>query len=119
MNFDVVIHKTARYVRIALTGSPSIGQMLSMIHLLGVESETWPEHKVLVDLRGVASQFTRPEQFRIGEEAAASLSHMEKIASVVPAERVTRVSEKAAQRNGVNVRVFDRERDAIEWLQEP
>jgi hypothetical protein len=92
MEFDVAIAKAGPYVRVTVTGHPTIGQLLSMIHLLGVESETWLEDKVLVDLRGVASYFTRPEQFRIGEEAAASLSHMDRIASLVPPERVTRVS---------------------------
>lgn len=119
MNFDVAIDARAHFVRIAVTGEPALGELLSMIHLLGVESEAWEEHRVMVDLRAVRTHFTRPEQFRIGEEAAASLSHMEKIASVVPAERLTRMSEKAAQRNGVNVRVFDDERAAVAWLQAP
>lgn len=116
MEFDLAIDRTGPYVRVTVTGHLAIGQLLSMIHLLGVESEAWPEDKVLVDLRGVASHFTRPEQFRIGEEAAASLSHMDRIASLVPPERVTRVSEKAARRNGGNVRVFDQEQAAIAWL---
>ncbi|HEY0822228.1 MAG TPA: STAS/SEC14 domain-containing protein [Ramlibacter sp.] len=116
MNFDVAIDATAHFVRVTVSGRPEIGELLSMIHLLGVESETWDEHRVLVDLRGVQTPFSRPEQFRIGEEAAASLSHMERIASLVPPERITRVSEKAARRNGTNVRVFDDEREAIAWL---
>lgn len=116
MSFDVAIRREPRYIRVAVTGRPSIGQLLSLIHLLGVESETWEQDKVLVDLRAVTSEFTRMEQFRIGEEAAASLSHMERIASVVPEERITRVSEKAARRNGVNVCVFHDERAALAWL---
>jgi hypothetical protein len=116
MSFDLAIDRTAHYVRVKITGRPSLGQLLSLIHLLGVESETWNDDKVLVDLRGVVTPFDLPEQFRIGEEAAASLSHMERIASVVPPERVTRVSEKAARRNGTNVRVFDDEQQAIAWL---
>lgn len=117
MDFDVAIAEQTRYVRVTVTGSPDFTQVLSMIHLLGVESETWREHTVLVDLRGVSTPFSFAEQFRIGEEAAASLSHMDKIASLVPAERVTRVSEKAARRNGSNVRVFDDEGQAIAWLE--
>ncbi|MBK6008330.1 STAS/SEC14 domain-containing protein [Ramlibacter ginsenosidimutans] len=119
MDFDLAIDTMAHYIRVRITGGPSFGQLLSLIHLLGVESETWDEDKVLVDLRGVVTPFSRPEQFRIGEEAAASLSHMRRIASVVPPERVTRVSEKAARRNGVNVRVFDDETQAIAWLAAP
>jgi hypothetical protein len=116
MNFDVAIDNRAHYMRVTVTGRPEIDELLSMIHLLGVESETWPEHRVLVDLRGVATPFSRLDQFRIGEEAAASLCHMDKIASVVPPERITRVSERAAQRNGTNVRVFEQEGEAEAWL---
>lgn len=116
MSYDVAIEHGAQYVRVTITGRPDIGELLSMIHLVGVESETWPEHRVLFDLRGVETPFTRPEHFRMGEEAAASLSHMEKIASLVPPERGTRVSERAAQRNGANVRVFDDEGQASAWL---
>jgi hypothetical protein len=119
MSFDLAIDRTAQYVRVTVTGRPSLGQMLSLIHLLGVESETWQDDKVLVDLRGVSTPFEPVEQFRIGEEAAASLSHMERIASLVPADRVTRVSEKAARRNGTNVRVFDDEAAAVAWLTGP
>jgi hypothetical protein len=119
MSFDLAVAKEAHYMRVTVTGLPAIGQLLSLIHLLGVESETWEHDRVLVDLRGVATPFTKQEQFRIGEEAAASLSHMEKIASVVPAERLTRVSEKAAKRMGANVTVFDDEGQAIAWLREP
>jgi hypothetical protein len=119
MSFDVAIDDKAHVMRVTVTGQPSLEELLSLIHLLGVESETWQEHRVLVDLRGVATPFSRPEQFRIGEEAAASLSHMERIASLVPPERVTRVSEKAARRNGTNVRVFDDEAAALAWLQAP
>jgi hypothetical protein len=116
MDFDVAIDSAAHYIRVTITGGPALGQMLSLIHLLGVESETWPEDKVLVDLRQVVTPFTEPEQFRIGLEAAASMSHLDRIASLVPPERVTRVSERAARRNGVNVRVFDDERAALAWL---
>lgn len=114
--FDLAIEQNTRFARVNVTGHPTIGQLLSLIHLLGVESETWEADRVLVDLRGVDTPFSRHEQFRIGEEAAASLSHMEKIASLVPAERVTRVSEKAARRNGANVSVFDDEAEALAWL---
>ncbi|MBE7368802.1 STAS/SEC14 domain-containing protein [Ramlibacter pallidus] len=118
LGFDLAIDPGPHFIRVTVTGQPSLGQLLSLIHLLGVESETWKVDRVLVDLRSVTTPFSRQEQFRIGEEAAASLSHMEKIASVVPPERVTRVSEKAARRNGANVSVFDDEQAAMAWLRE-
>ena len=119
MNFDVAIDRGRTYVRVTITGQPEIGELLSLIHLLGVESETWKDDRVLVDLRHVDTPFTRYEQFRIGEEAAASLSHMEKIASLVLRERITHVSEKTARRMGANVCVFDDEQCALDWLRAP
>jgi SpoIIAA-like len=118
LSFDLAILRETRFFRVVITGLPSIGQLLSLIHLLGVESETWEQDRVLVDLRGVETDFSREEQFRIGEEAGVSLSHMDRIASVVPTAKITRVSEKAARRNGVNVCVFDNEQAAVAWLLE-
>ena len=118
MDYDVAIARQARYMRVTVSGRPTFEELLSLIHLLGVDSETWTRHSVLVDLRRVETHFSPPEQFRIGIEAAASLSHMEKIASLVPPERLTRVSEKAARRDGSNVRVCDDEGAAIAGWQE-
>jgi hypothetical protein len=117
MSFDVAIDQNPHFVRVTVTGELEIDQLLSMIHLLGVDSETWSDDRVLVDLRSVRTEFSLLDQYRIGQEAATSLSHMGKIASLVRPERVTRMSEKAAQRSGTNVRVFDDERAATEWLQ--
>ena len=119
MGFDVAIDREAHHTRVTITGVPSIGQLLSLIHLVGVESEGWESDRVLVDLRGVGTLFSEQEQARIGEEAAASLNHMSRIASVVPRERVTRISERAARRDGTNVCVFDDERAALGWLLAP
>lgn len=118
MSFDVVIERGPAYVRVTVSGEPEIGELLAMIHLLGVDSETWNDDRVLVDLRRVDTVFSRYEQFRIGEEAAASLSHMEKIASLVSPERITRVSQKTARRMGANVSVFGDEQAAVAWLRE-
>ena len=119
LGFDVAITPGPHFIRVQITGAPSLGQLLSLIHLLGVESESWERDRALVDLRGVATAFSRQEQFRIGEDAAASLSHMRKIASLVPPHRVTRVSEKAARRSGANVSVFYDEDEALAWLRAP
>jgi hypothetical protein len=117
MNFDVAIDQGLHFVRITVSGRPAFEDLLSMIHLLGVESEAWNEDRVLMDLRAVQPVFTLQDHYRIGEEVAASLSHMDRIASLVPPERVTRMSEKAARRSGTNARVFDEEREAVAWLQ--
>jgi hypothetical protein len=119
MNFDLFFGTEADHGRVKLAGHPTFEQVVSMIHLLGVDSSGWPHEVLLVDLREVHTQFTPGEQFRIGEEAALSLAHLRKVASLVAPERITRIGEKAAQRNGTNVRVFADEEAALAWLRAP
>lgn len=116
INFDLHVAHEVDHARVKLAGLPSFDQVLSMIHLLGVDSGGWESDTLLVDLREVRTIFTPEEQFRIGLEAALSLAHLRKVASLVPPERITRISEKAARRNGTNVRVFGDEQAALAWL---
>lgn len=118
MSYDVSVTQQRFYTRVAVTGEPTIEQLLALVHLLGVDSDTWTHDLLLVDLRRVSTHFSPEDQFAIGQAAASSLSHMRKIASVVPRERVTRISEKAARRDGTNVLVFDDEKEALAWLKQ-
>ena len=118
MSFDVFVKRMPQFTRVRIKGELTFDQLISTVHLMGIESATWDHAAVLVDLRGIVSQFTPAEQFRLGQEAAASLPHMRRIASLVPADRLTRISEKAAKRDGSNVQVFDDEAEAIAWLKE-
>lgn len=115
-HFDLFISNEVDHARVRVAGHPSIDQMLSLIHVLGVDSDDWEHDVLLVDLRDVETHFTPHEQFQLGHQAAASLSHLRKVASVVPPERLTRISEKAARRDGINVRVFSDEAAAMAWL---
>ncbi|MES3001786.1 MAG: STAS/SEC14 domain-containing protein [Pseudomonadota bacterium] len=96
--------------------APDLNAFLSFVQTLGSESEAWPTRHLLVDMRSVRSLTSFTEHYAIGEAVARSLAHLRKVASVVPADRVTRASEKTAQRAGVNLTVFTNEREAIEWL---
>jgi len=117
MAFDVSVTQKQFYTRVVITGGPSIDELVALIHVLGVDSSNWKHDAMLVDLRKVGTHYTEAEQRTIGLEAAASLAHLRKIASVVPRERVTRISEKAARRDGTKVTVFDDEKEALAWLQ--
>jgi hypothetical protein len=56
---------------------------------------------------------------RIGEAAAKQLKHVERLASIVPADQITRTSEKVAVKQGLQLRVFTSMTEAIRWLLEP
>jgi hypothetical protein len=114
LSFDVE-HREA-YSVVRLHGAPTLGQMLSMIQLLGIETAGWRARRVLFDLRGVRTLTSFTEHYAVGEETARNLRHLHRIASVVDADMITHASEKTAQRSGVNLTVFTDEAEAVRWL---
>ena len=119
MNYKVRIREEADHTRMTITGQPTIDELLSLFHVIGVQSEDWSPDVLLLDLRGVTSRYPQEQEFRVGQEIVTSLSHMKRIASVVPTDRITRLAERAARRSVVSIRVFDDEALALDWLREP
>ena len=58
------------------------------------------------------------DHFQLGSQAAQLLRHLDKLASVVPADKITRTSEKVAQKQGFQLRVFTSMDEAVRWLGE-
>lgn len=116
MSLSFKVEDRDAYQVVRVEGEPTLGQFLSFIQLMGVETSGWKVRRVLFDLRGIRSLTTFTEHFAIGEEVARQLSHMHRIASVVAADRITRASEKTARRSGINLTVFTEEAEAIAWL---
>ena len=101
-----------------IRGEPSLGQFLSLIQLMAVETASWPARRALIDLRGIRTLTSFTEHHAIGEETARQLAHLHRIAWVADPDRITRASEKTARRSGVNLAVFTDEAAAIAWLLE-
>lgn len=112
--YTVELRGNHRVVRV--DGEPDLGEFLDFIAELANASASWPERRALVDLRSVRSLKTFTEHYAVGEAVARSMHHMERIASLVPADRITRASQKMAQQGGVNLMVFTSEGEAIAWL---
>ncbi len=72
--------------------------------------------RLLIDLLDVPGTLDSREHERIGRQVAQHLGHLEKIASLVPAAKITRLSERGAQACGVQLRVFSERRAAMDWL---
>ncbi|MEJ8840232.1 STAS/SEC14 domain-containing protein [Ramlibacter sp. AN1133] len=114
LRFDVE-HRDG-YSVVRVEGEPSLGQFLSFLHLVGVETAGWKTRRVLFDLRQVQTLTTFTDHYAVGEEAARQLSHLQRVASLVEPHRITRASEKTAQRSGMNLIVFTDEEAAVAWL---
>lgn len=116
-NYDIRMSPGACIAEAAVTGSPGIDQLVSALHVLGVELEP-PAGAVgiVLDLTGLHSVFAQEELVRVGREIACSFAHFRRLALVVPHHRITRISERAAQRSGMDMRVFGAMHAAQEWL---
>lgn len=118
MAFEIAIHKSRTHVRVTIGGSPSLEAFLSMLHLVGIESEGWKARPVLFDLRGVRTKFSPRDHAEIGLQVAASMLHVGRVAALVRPQRYTRVGERVGRRDGLDVRMFVDETQALVWLKD-
>lgn len=118
MSLRFEVEHRDRYSVVRVAGEPSLGQFLSFLHLIGVETSGWAARRVLFDLRQVRTLTSFTDHYAVGEEAARQLSHLHRVASLVEPERITHASEKTARRSGMNLSVFTDEQSAIAWLLE-
>jgi hypothetical protein len=116
MALSTQVTRLPGYVRIHVSGPASIREFVELVSTIGQETVYWSDRRVVVDLRDIEGELTPTEQIFLGELVAQDLAHIERMASIVPAERVTRNSERAAQELGSQLRVFDDENEALAWI---
>lgn len=76
------------------------------------------DRRLIINLMDVVGTFGADQQREIGLLAYRHLAHLEKVASLVPPDKLTRVSEAAARSQGMELKVFTNLPDAMEWLME-
>lgn len=116
MAFTTQLTRLAGYVRVQVAGPASIREFVELVSTIGQETVYWSDRRVVVDLRQVEGALTPTEQIFLGELVAQDLTHIERMASIVPPDRLTRNSERAAQQLGSQLRVFDDEAQALAWI---
>lgn len=118
-SLEVSVHRLPEFVSVKLSGPATIEDFVRLIGEMGAESRRLGDRRMLVDQLDIPVTLKFTDHFRIGEEVARHLAHLEKLATVVPPDKITRTSEKVALRQGMQLRVFTGINDAIRWLQEP
>jgi hypothetical protein len=83
---------------------------------IAAHAQQYRDKRLLINLLDVVGTFGPDQQRDIGLLAYRYLSHLERVASLVPPEKITRVSEAAARAQGMELRVFTNLADAIGWL---
>ena len=119
MSLDYTVEHRAGCAVVRANGEPSLGEFIAFLQQMGTESRRWASDCVLFDLRGVRTLTSFTEHYAVGQEVGRQLKHVRRLASVVPADRITRASEKTARQAGVNLSVFTDEGEALAWLAAP
>jgi hypothetical protein len=112
MSLRFEVEHRAGYSVIRVEGEPSVGQFLSFLHVMGVETAAWPATRVLFDLRAVQTLTSASDHDAIGEAAARQLPHLQRIASLVEPQHIT--CEPPARRS--ELALFTDENAAVAWL---
>jgi hypothetical protein len=118
MPFTITVDREQQYVRFNVSGPASLKNYFDLIDTAAKDTLARGETLGMVDLRGVVGRLCFTDQFFIGDVVGQKLTHMQKLASLVPQDPASYNSEKVATRKGVNLRSFEDEVIAIAWLLE-
>lgn len=119
MPLQIKIRRLPEFTSVKIGGPAVLTDFFRFIAEFGEESRRHGDKRVLVDLLDVENDFKFTDHFQIGEAAAKQLKHLERLASIVPEDQITHTSEKVAQKQGLQLRVFTSMTEAIRWLSEP
>jgi hypothetical protein len=112
------VHYThgAAYAVAEVSSLAFIEESVGVLEELAAQTRASGARRLLINLLDVVGTFGRDEQQAIGLLTHRHLAHMERVASLVPEEKITRVSEAAARSQGMELRVFTSLPDALAWL---
>jgi len=113
---QVRLLRRAEFIELQVTGTLLLQPLLEMVTELGQLTHDEGDSRVLLDLLHAGGDVHLFGQMRVGEQVVLKLAHLVRIASLQPTARITRMSERVARSQGVQLRVFDARDDAVAWL---
>lgn len=119
MPLSFSVRRLEGFTSVKVTGPASLADFVRLIADLAAQTRAQGDKRVLVDLMGVQGELKFTDHFQMGQEVGRRLKHLERLASVVPEDKITRTTEKVALTQGVQLRVFTSMNEAIRWLAQP
>jgi hypothetical protein len=83
---------------------------------LGQATAEAGDRTLMILIEGLVGFLGTPERQKVGELAAQHLMHLRKVALLVPPQKLTGVTQRAAREHGLDLRVFDDAAQALAWL---
>jgi hypothetical protein len=116
MLFNIAVKHGGPVLLIIGSGPARYCDMCALIDVAARVSRMQGYQRVLVDVLAVSPDVTAEEHARVGEHAAQSLGHFERVALVVASDTRSGLGELAAQRGGLKTRTFTDLHSAEAWL---
>ncbi|RYG13680.1 MAG: STAS/SEC14 domain-containing protein [Burkholderiales bacterium] len=118
MPFQVRVSRNPEFVLVEVSGPASMSELATLIATMSEQTKAAGDKRAVVDLQGVVGTLSFTDHFQIGHYVSRQMRHLERLASIVPPDKITRTSEKVATSMGMNLRVFTRLEDALNWIVE-
>ena len=115
---QVRVVRLLAHLDVEVTGQLDLAQLLNTIDKLGALTQEHGDKRLLLDMTDLEGDAHVAGKMQVGEQIARCLPHLAGIASVVPADKITRASENVARSQGVRMKVFSSRDEAIAWLRE-
>jgi hypothetical protein len=115
--FSLSAQRGLPYLAVEARGPATLAELCAYVDFAAALAHRTHRSRALLDLLQVEISLSFTEHLQLGSHAAERLKPLERVASVVPARYRTGSSEKAAQKNGLNLRTFTSLEEALAWLQ--
>jgi len=77
MSFDFKVTPGPQHTRVILAGEATMGQLLSLLQVLRVDSVAWPHEAVLLDLSELQTHFAQAERTQFQQDAVRVLEKIQ------------------------------------------
>jgi hypothetical protein len=104
-----------KYIKFYLTGDSLLEDIIDIITTMERMSKENNRTKILIDAVNVTPP-TQLERFRMGEIAASTDKHKNRIALFTKPEIINKFFENVAVNRGVSITVVGSEQEALDWL---
>lgn len=104
------------YAVAEISALASVDTFEEVLRSISEQTQKRGDRRLLANLMDVVGTLGPDEHRTIGLLVFRHLSHLEKVASLVPPGKITRVSERAARAEGMDLRVFTNFAEAVDWL---
>jgi hypothetical protein len=116
MAFLVNFARGPRFTLAEVTGLAFVEDAKPLLKKIEAETRMFGDDRLLINLLDVVGTLGPAEHEFLGQLVVKHLSHLNKVASLVPEDKITRISEGVARSQGLELRVFVSLGEAVDWL---